>query len=346
MASIQTVRGEIKDSEMGLTLPHEHIFLDLSYYWSGEPKEMSKRAFFAQKMSLDVRSEAIYNPWAFRDNTILDDFESAKYELNAFKSFGGKTIVDVTAYACMGRDPVALLNVSGLTGVNVVMSTGRYSEPSMDENEHKMSIEDIEKRMLDEFKDGVGNTGIKPGLLKVGFQGELDKESEIKSLRAAARAQKKLGCGLNIHSNIWQPEAHKFLDIVEEEGGDVNRVVLSHMDFTGDDFEYHDSLAKRGAYVEYDTFGCECVADPLDTNVWFKSDGQKIGFVKKQIELGNVDRLLLSGDMCLKLFHTKWGGWGYSHIPKHIFPRMRGIGITAEQINAMSVENPRRVFCY
>lgn len=346
MATVQSVLGPIKDSELGLTLPHEHIFLDLSYYWSGEPKEMAKRAFYAQKMSLEVRAEAIYNPWAFKDNTVLDDFDSAAYELNAFKSFGGKTIVDVTAYACMGRDPVALKNVSGLTGVNVIMSSGRYSEPSMDEEELKMSIEDIEKRILDEFKNGVGNTGIKPGLLKVGFQGAMDKESEIRSLRAAARAQKKIGCALNVHTNIWEPEANKFLDIIEEEGGNLNRIILSHMDFTGDNFEYHDSLAKRGAYIEYDTFGCECVADPLDTNVWFKADAQKIGYAKKQIENGHVERILLSGDMCLKLFHTKWGGWGYAHIPKHIFPRMRGVGITPEQIDMMSIENPKRVFCY
>ena len=244
MASVQSVLGEIKDTELGLTLPHEHIFLDLSYYWSGEPKEMERRAFFSQKMSLEVRSEAIYNPWAFRDDTILDDFESAEYELNAFKSFGGKTIVDVTAFAGMGRDPVALRRVSGLTGVNVIMSTGRYSEPSLDDEELKMSIDDIEKRILGEFSEGVGYTGIKPGLLKVGFQGAMDKEAEIRSLRAAARAQKKLGCAFNIHSNIWEPEAHKFLDIVEEEGGNLKRVILSHMDFTGDNFEYHDSLGQ------------------------------------------------------------------------------------------------------
>ncbi len=346
MAKVTTVLGDIKPEELGLTLPHEHIFLDLSYYWSGEPKEMYQRAYYSQKMSLGVHAEAVYNPWAFKDDTILDDMDSAIYECNAFKAHGGRSIVDTTAYACMGRDPLALRQVSAATDVNIVMSSGRYSEPSMNDDERKMSIEDIEKRMLDEFKHGVGDTGIKPGLLKVGFQGEMDKDVEIRSLRAAARAQKKIGCALNVHPNIWKCESQKFLDIIEEEGGDLNRVIFSHQDFTGEEYEYQDSLVKRGATIEYDTFGCECVADPLDKNVWFKSDGQKIGYVKKQIELGNLEHILISGDMCLKLFHTKWGGWGYAHIPKHILPRMKGVGITAEQIHTITVENPKRLFAY
>jgi len=344
---IQTVLGEIKDTEMGLTLPHEHIFVDLSYYWTGPPREMAKRAFFAQIMSLELHAEAVYNPWAFEDNTVLDDEESALFELNAFKSYGGRTVVDVTPSAGMGRDPEAIRKASALSGVHIVMSAGRYSEPSMTDDERAMEIDDIVKMILDEFSNGAGYSGIKPGLLKVGFMGALDRDkSEMRSLRAAARAQKKIGCALNVHSNVWEPEALKFLDIIEEEGGDPRRVIFSHMDFTGEHTEYHDALAKRGAYIEYDTFGCECVADFLDSSVWFRSDGEKISYVQKQIKLGNLKNILISGDMCLKIFHTKWGGYGYAHLPKHIFPRMMLSGITAEEIHTMSVENPRRVFAY
>ena len=49
MATINTVLDEIKDSELGLTLPHEHLFVDLSYYWTGEPKEVAKRDIFHKK---------------------------------------------------------------------------------------------------------------------------------------------------------------------------------------------------------------------------------------------------------------------------------------------------------
>ncbi len=346
MSIVQTVLREIKDNELGFTLPHEHIFLDLSYYWSGDVKEIVQRSRYEEKVTLTNRSDVIYNPWAYRDNTILNDMDSAINELLAFKGYGGRSIADTTAYSKMGRDPEALCYVSGITGINVIMSSGRYSEPSMDDEEKRMSVADIEKRILGEFLNGVKNTGIKPGFIKVGFAGELNKECELNSLRAAARAQKKIGCAFSLHPNIWKCESHFLLDIIEEEGGDLRKVILCHQDFTGEHSEYHDSLVKRGVYIEFDTFGCECVADPLDINIWFRSDGQKIDYVVKQIELGNADHILLSGDMCLKIFFSKWGGWGYTHLPKHIFPRMRGKNISEENIFLMSVENPKRVFCH
>ena len=86
----------------------------------------------------------------------------------------------------------------------------------------------------------------------------------------------------------------ELLDILTEEGADPNRVIFSHQDFTAEHTEYHDSLAKRGAYVEFDTFGCEAVAK-IDEDVWFPSDGERINMVKRQIEMGNVERILISG---------------------------------------------------
>lgn len=344
MPKVQTVLGEINAKDLGFTLPHEHLFLDLSCYWSGPAKQITKRAYYQEPMTLGKHAEAVYNPWAFLDNTILDDMDSTLNEVRAFMGYGGKSIVDVTAYGPMGRDPVALRYVAGVTGANIVMSSGRYSLPSMDEEEKKKSIEDVEKTILDEFANGAECTGIKPGLIKLAFAGELNQEPELNTLRASARAQKKIGCAMNIHPNIWEKESHQLLDILEEEGAILEKVIFSHQDFTGEDAEYHDSLVKRGAYIEFDTFGCECVADPLDINVWFRSDGQKIGYVKKQIEMGNVKKILLSGDMCLKIFFTKWGGWGYAHLPQHILPRMRFSGISEKDIYTMTVENPARVF--
>ena len=344
MPKIQTVMGEIEASELGFTLPHEHLFLDLSYYWTGPSERITKRNYYQEPMTLEKRSEAIYNPWGFKDNTILDDMESTLDEVSAFMGYGGKSIVDVTAYGPMGRCPEDLRYVAGVTGANIVMSTGRYSMPSMDEAEKQKSIDEIEKMILNEFSEGAHGTGIKPGLIKLAFAGKLDQEPELRTLHAAARAQHKIGCAINIHPNIWEKESHQLLDLLEEDGAILDKVIFSHQDFTGEDPEYHDSLVKRGAYIEFDTFGCECVADPLDINVWFRSDGQKIDYVKKQIELGNVNKILLSGDMCLKLFFKKWGGWGYAHIPEHIIPRMRSAGISDEDIHTMTVVNPARVF--
>ncbi len=345
MTTVQTVLGPIKGEEMGFTLTHEHIFVDLSYYWSGEAKEITRRKQYSQPVSLENRAEVVYNPWAYRDNTILDDMDSAIQEVRAFVGHGGRTIVDVTATAAMGRDPQALRYVSALTGANIIMSAGRYSDASIHNEERNISVEELEERILDEFENGVDGTGIKPGVVKVAIN-DLNNPVELVSLRAGARAQKKIGCAMVCHSLIWSKDNHQVLDMLEEEGVDLRRVVLAHQDFTAEDWAYQDSLVKRGVNIEYDTFGCESGADPADVNVWFRSDGEKIRYVQKQIELGNLEHILLSGDMCLKIFFTRWGGWGYAHLPKHIVPRMLSAGIHPEQIHQMTALNPQRVFSH
>jgi len=342
MSTVQTVNGVISSDKLGMTLTHEHIFLNLTYYWSGEPKETSKRKLYSQPVTLENRAEVLYAPWAFKDDTILDDMDNAINDVKAFIGFGGKSIVDVTASESMGRDSGALRYVSSITGANIIMSSGRYSELSMTTEMKKMSVDDVKNVILDEFINGVGLTGIKPGVIKVACN-DLSNEVEVTSLRAGARAQKEIGCAMYIHPVIWNFKDNELLDIVEQEGGDPHRIIFAHQDFTGQDPEYHSSIAKRGAYIEFDTFGCECACDPFDPNLFFRSDGQKIEYIQKQIALGNIDHILMSGDMCLKVFLSKWGGWGYSHIPKHILPRMRGIGITEEQILRITVENPKRV---
>jgi predicted metal-dependent phosphotriesterase family hydrolase len=87
MSSVMGVKGLLSDSELGFTLPHEHLFTDLSCYWNGDPQ-----GHFDQKIELTMRQEVLQSPWKFRDNTILDDLSGAVDEAAAFVSAGGKTI--------------------------------------------------------------------------------------------------------------------------------------------------------------------------------------------------------------------------------------------------------------
>ncbi len=342
MASASGVNGIIQENDLGLTLPHEHLFIDLSCYWNSKLTEEKQPTFFGRMVSRELRNEVQYHPWALRDNTILDDLDSALLEASAFVKWGGRTIVDMSASTAVGRNPKGLLAVAAGSGVNVIMASGRYTEPSMTEQNKRMSINDVESVMLKEFTDGVDDTGIKPGVLKVGFVSTLDKEPELRSLRAAGRAQRKIGCALSIHPHIWEPDSHSILDMLEEEGCDLRRVILCHQDYLGHKVEYLDSLVKRGAYIEFDTFGSGWINDRM----WQKCDHERIGFVQRHIELGNTNNILISGDMCLKIMLSKWGGVGYINIPKYVLPEMVVLGIDKEQIYTITVENPKRVFCH
>lgn len=335
------VCGEIEESKLGLTLPHEHLFTDLRCYWDAEEyvKDVSN---YSQKITAECMPKVTQTPWAFIDNLVLNDVESAITEVLEFKTAGGKTIVDASPCSAMGRRPSDLRKVSEITGANVIMASGRYTEPSMDDPEKSLSVEVLESRFIDEFMNGIDDSGIKPGFLKVGFVSSIDKVSEIRSLRAAGRVQRSLGCALAVHPHIWQPDSHKILDILEEEGCDIHKVILCHQDFLGDQLEYLDTLIQRGCFLEFDTFGTGWINDPM----WNSTEDRKVQNVVNQVKMGNMDHILISGDMCMKIMLSLWGGVGLKNIPANVIPAFLERGIHLEMINQILVENPASVFCH
>ena len=341
---IMTVNGEISPDELGFTLSHEHIFNDIRFYWRGETEDVTLNKLFREPMSLANHAEAQYYPWHFLDNLVFDDVNERISEISDYVNYGGCSLVDVTPTNKMGRNPIQLRYVSKATNANIVMSSGLYAAASCTEEQNSWQAEGVANFIEDEFTNGVGDTGIKPGVIKIAIN-YMDNEIEVEHLRGAGRAQHRIGAALYVHPVIWEKRDLEILDILESEGANPNKVVFCHQDFTGQFSEYHNAVAKRGAFIEIDTFGCESVAK-WDEDVWFLSDQQKIDIVKKQIEMGNLDHLLLSGDLCLKIFFKRYGGWGYEHIPKHIVPRMRKNGISEEFIQQMTVENPKRLLSY
>jgi len=336
------VAGSISEAQLGLTLPHEHLFTNLSFYWSGEAHEAGLRDFYNRPVSRFIRQEVVQAPWAFKDNTILDNLLNSIDETNAFLRAGGKTIVDMSPTPAMGRNPNGLLTISIETGAYVIMSTGRYSEPSMEDADKKKGIDDLVKDFMREFVDGVGETAVHPGLLKVGFVDRIDKEPEINSLRAAGRVQKRVGCALSVHPHIWAADSHLILDILEEEGCDLGKVILCHQDYLGQQVDYLNSLVERGVFIEFDTFGSGLINDRM----WQMEESTKIENVKVQIKIGNAAHLLISGDMCLKVMLSKWGGKGLVNIPRYTVPAMRAAGIDEEIIQMIVIENPKRALCH
>lgn len=341
MKTVMGVNGEIPADELGMTLPHEHLFTNLSCYWN-KSDLLQDRAAFSMQVSPAIRAVVQQRPWSYLDNVVLNDLNSAVDEANAFKAAGGKTIVDVSPYPGMGRNPDGLLSVSKSTGLNIIMACGRYSEPSMIGDEKTISVETLAARFLKEFHDGADGTGIKPGLLKVGFVSTIDKPAEIRSLRAAGRVQHIVGCALSIHPHIWKPDSHLILDILEEEHCDLRKVILCHQDFLGNELDYLDSLVHRGPYIEFDTFGSGLINDPM----WQMDEHQKLANVASQVKRGNSRHILISGDMCMKIMLACGGGVGLKNIPLNVIPAMRRLGIDSETIEQIVTENPKTVFSY
>lgn len=338
-----TVRGEKSSGEMGITLTHEHTLIDLRGVFRPLAEEqLGEKGFIKEPIILENRGELVYKCFLFEDNLYQDNIDVVTKELKKFKEAGGSTLVDVTLRN-IGRNPDALEEISINCGLNIIMGCGYYISSSWDDSDKKKTEKQITKEIIDEFEFGVGKKKIKPGVIgEIGII-DINDPLEVKSLRAAAKAQKKIDCAMIVHPSIEVKIGHEILDILEEVGVNIEKIILAHCDHGAnlfEDIDYYDSLAKRGVNLAYDGFGLE-IMDPFGS--FLPSDGQRIKLILQHIELGNTQKLLLSQDTWLKISLTKWGGWGYPHIINDIVPRMKKVGITDEHVHMMCVENPGRI---
>ena len=116
--------GEVLPEELGFTLPHEHLLVDLCA-WNLEPEDDDKKALVTVPVEIRNLGAIRRDPLVNRDNCVLDDQRLAIEELRKFKEAGGGSVVDCTNIG-MGRQPIALREIPHITGVNVVMGSGYY----------------------------------------------------------------------------------------------------------------------------------------------------------------------------------------------------------------------------
>lgn len=337
---VMTVAGPIAAAELGMTLMHEHVLNDCLCWWH-KPKEPERQYLAGGFVCIEILSELRQDPFVNRHNITLDDEALAIEELKQFVAVGGRTLVEPTCQG-IGRDPLALQRVSRATGLNVVMGAGYYLGSSHPARIAQMSADDIADEIVREAVDGVGDTGVRIGLIgEIGVSSDFTPDEE-KSLRGAARAQKLTGLPLMVHLPGWFRLGHKVLDIAEREGAELRHTVLCHMNPSHDDFEYQSSLAARGAFIEYDMVGMDFFY--ADQQVQCPSDEESARAIARLIEAGHLDRILLSHDVFLKMMLTRYGGNGYAFVPKHFLPRLKRHGVAETALRRLMHDNPRSVF--
>lgn len=194
---------------------------------------------------------------------------------------------------------------------------------------------------MKEVTIGVGNTGIKCGIIgEVGCSWPVT-HFEKKSLQAASIAQVDTGAPLMIHPGRDEKAPFEHLRIVQEAGGDVTKTVIAHVDRTIFDHSILLDLAATGCYIEYDLFGVHPIQYSLNTAVDMPSDCQRISEIKFLIDEGFEEQILISHDIYARHQLRKYGGHGYSHIQVNVIPKMLERGISQEVIDKIQIANPR-----
>lgn len=333
-----TVLGPITPEEMGVTLMHEHLLLDATP-WFRQPEAGSLRPASMQPVSIEILGLLHNDPFMSLDNCQLLDEEVAIEEVRRFRLAGGDTIVDPTCRG-IGRDPRALQRISRATGLHVVMGCGYYLQPAHPRHVRDMTVESIAEEIERDVVDGL--EGVRAGIIgEIGISKDFTPEEE-KVLRGAARAQKATHVPLQIHLPGWERHGGRVLGALAEEGADVQRTVLCHMNPSGDDFDYQANLANRGAWLEFDMIGMDYFY--ADQQAQSPSDEENARALRRLRDAGLLGKVLISQDVFIKIQLVRYGGTGYAHILDYFVPRLRRHGFTEADIETLLVENPRRVF--
>jgi phosphotriesterase-related protein len=350
--AITTVLGQVPPSDVGPTLMHEHLLVDLGATFApvSDPELARHRD---EPVGPDLIE--LLHIWPFSlalDNVRLDDEALAAEEVSAFADAGGSAVVDCTLEG-MGRDPLALRRLGEATGLHLIQGTGFYVEVAHPPRVAELTVDELATHFVGELTDGIGETGVRAGIIgEIGTSG-VDPRSREKSgdvtlaeekvLRAAGRASVETGAAVTVHLDPRGQGAHRVIGVLTGEGVAPDRMIMGHMD-ANPDLEYHLRVADRGVFVEYDHFGREYYAGHMERP--YTKDARRLELVGELIRRGFTRQLLLSQDVCAKIDLHRHGGNGYDHVLRRIVPRLREEGIDDGEIKAMLVDNPRRALAF
>jgi len=342
----QTVLGIVDAEDLGVTLPHEHLLVDMSAYFV-EPTEASQRSLAYEPMKVENLSWMQVNLMNHADDIKLTDETLAIKEALHYKYAGGDTIVEMSNIG-LNRDPLGLARISRATGLNIVMGSGYYIGLSHPPEVASKTEDEIAEEIIQDIVVGVGDTGVHAGIIgEIGCNVPLE-DGERKVLRASAIAQQRTGAAINIHPGRSDDAVLESIEILAEAGGNLRRTIISHCDHSGFSRDAYHKLADAGCYIEFDTFGYPAIPLPasfipggglldMPSEVW------RIMEIKYLIDEGYLNNILISQDICMKHRYVTYGGHGYAHILRNVVPWMRRGGISDEQIHTIMVDNPRRV---
>jgi phosphotriesterase-related protein len=341
---VQTVLGPVDPSALGPTVTHEHLLIDLRPYFT-MPQEATARADVDRPFTLDMvgrgRSIFLYN---YDHMTLLDE-GTAVDEIGRYALWGGGSLVDATSIG-IARDPRALARISRATGLNIVMGASHYVPLTHPADMSERSEARITGEIVKDLTEGVGDTGIKSGIIgEIGCWNPMSENVE-KVLRASVVAQKETGAPILIHPPFTAQGPGWIVDILQRAGADMGRVIMGHLDYVLTEPEQLLELAKSGCYLEWDLLGNEDTSGSPIAPMDRVNDDRRLANFRAVIDAGYGERIVVAHDVCTKGQLVSRGGKGYAHLLENVVPRMRRSGFTEPEIENIVVSNPARILTW
>ncbi len=218
---IQTVRGRIKPSQLGLTLIHEHILVDF---------------IGADKVSKDR-----YDP--------DEVFEVMFPYLKEIKDLGVTGFAECTPMF-IGRDPELMARFAQGLDMHILTNTGMYKEPYLPKYAFEKTEDELAQMWINEIEQGIEGTQIKAGFIKIAVNPGNLIPIQQKIVRAAARTSKATGATIACHTGHGVAVLET-IDILKSEGLSLEKFIFVHAG-SEPNIDYHIKVAQQGAWVEYD----------------------------------------------------------------------------------------------
>lgn len=343
---VQTVLGPVSPDVIGRVMHHEHLVSLVPGPWlsGGRNRVEHTRATTA-------------------DSAVIEDqVAHAAGALSGLKAFGYDTVVDLSPYdvagrSAMGENVDVLRTISERSGINIVAGSAVYLEPYSPLWSREMALDDLTERFTRDVTLGIGNSDVRAGILgeQATGLGHITAHEE-KCLRAAARAQADTGVALITHTTHGTMALEQ-VDIVTQEGADLERVVIGHMDIQPD-LDYVLRTLDTGVNIAFDTIGkqyWDFVLEPgpvdppdgeLAKRAYFRSDASRVSRLVELVESGYGPQLLLSLDLTgaeVYLNPDTHGQWGYSYLGAVFLPNAIDAGLDPGWADVLVRDNPLRL---
>jgi phosphotriesterase-related protein len=309
---IQTVLGDLPPGSLGFCQSHEHLWISRGY-------------------SSEI------NP-ALR----IDDPEKSGAELRRYREAGGGAVVDAQPPGC-GRDAETLRKISFASGVKIIASTGfhRLLYYPKDHWIYRYGAGELEAFFERELREGMyidcdteppkKTSAVRAGQIKTALEAEFSPPHE-RLFASAAKAARKTGMPVMVHvERDSDPVA--LAGFLEKQCLSPDRCIFCHLDRAAPDTETHRELARRGAYLEYDTIA----------RYKYHDDEKELEIIRAMTEAGFEKQILCSLDLTRERLASYGGSPGLDYILKTFIPMLIERGLERET-SLFFYENPARAF--
>ena len=304
-SEIITVTGEIAPEEIGKTLHHEHLLVDL----------------------IGAGSTG-YHRWD-KDEVI----EKVLPYLLEIKNAGYKTLVECTP-EFLGRDPVLLKMLSEQSGIQLITNTGLYTAMEgkfLPDYAFSETPEQLAARWIDEFQNSIEGTGIYPGFIKIAVERRPLEDIQRKIVKAAALAHLETGLTIMSHTGLAVP-AFQQLEILEKTGVHPSAFIWTHAN-NEKDFTKQIEAAERGAWIAFDKF----TPESKDEFVSFAKLMKGKGLLNKLLfshDAGWYEPAKPGG-----------GDFrGFMDIENYLIPALKENGFSQDELDQLFIKTPADVF--